>query len=344
MKRTFLAACMLLMLQPAFAQITESQTMLEQAKAKLADGKLDETESLCIKLLGEFPSSREAPKALYLLGEIPLERDQIQEARAVWQTVVEKYPDSPEAPKAKLGIVNLDYRSGANRENRMLQYQDIVAKYPDSPEAEESRFRIGALHKARPPDFDKALAAFDYLIENAADPKWRAEAYVEKGMTYLQRYWNQGRRNLQDRDDALMVFITARQQYPDQADAVARGELREAVYYLYSEQNPAKARARLMETIQAFPETLSTTDVLYQIAYCSFAEKEYDKCIQLVEKIIEERPPSEWNWYLQFFLGTCHLKAGRKAEAKAAFEKTINLYPDTRWAKNAEGVLRNIKF
>ena len=337
-----LASAVLLASGAACAEVADS-SLLAEAHAKYDAGQLDQAEVLFARLLERFPSSSLAPDAQYYLGWIAHKKN-TGKAEARWQAVVDRYPKSPEAPKALMGIAAVHYKASAPKEARLTDFEKVVLLYPRSPEAEEAWFRIGSLHNRIPPDFDKSLAAFQYLVENATNPKWQAEAYVQIGFTYLQRYWHEGRKNPGDLDWAMNVFSSARTVFPDQGDAVARGELRQVKRYLYSERDPVKARQALNEILRAYPETSSTTEIFYQIAYCSFAEKDYLTCIQLCERIIVERPPSDWNCYLQYFIGNCYLQADRKADAKAAFEETMRLYPGTNWAKNAEGVLSTLNF
>lgn len=338
----FLAAVLLLLSLPAWPEIT-AQSISSEAHAKYDAGELDQAETLFAKVLQDFTTSDLCPDAQYHLAWIAYKK-QTGEAEKRWQAVVEKYPASPEAPKALMGIQAVHYKAHASKDSRMADFQKVVGQYPNSPEAQEAKFRIGALHKHRPPDFTAALAIFADLIANCPNEKWRAEAYVESGMTYFQRYWNQGRKNKEDLTKAMEVFSSARTKHPDQPDAVARGELRQAKYYLYSENDPAKARQAFNRILSAYPETASTTEILYQIAYCSFREKDYAKCIQLCQDIIANRPPSDWNCYLQYFIGTVLLQQGKKGEAKAAFQKTVSDYPGTNWAKSANVLLTSLKF
>lgn len=254
--------------------------------------------------------------------------------------MVDKYPQSKEAPKALLSIASLHYLAKQSKEARIADHEKILRLYPNSPEAEEARFRIGCLHKRRPPDFDQALAVLRQVEETATSRAWRAEAYVETGMTFLQRYFSQGRKNPEDFKKAMDVFSTARAKYLDQPDAVSRGELRQAKYYLYNERASAKSRRALQDILNASPETASTTEVLYQTAYCSFMDKDYQKCIDLCEVIIATRPPSDWNCYLQYFIGTCYVQMGEAAKAKDAFQKAESRYPGTNWAKSAQAALK----
>lgn len=335
-----LAAILLLLSLPAWPEIT-AQSVSSEAHAKYDAGDLDQAETLFSKILQDFAASDLCPDAQYHLGWIAYKK-QTSEAEARWKAVVEKYPTSPEAPKALMGISAVHYKANASKDSRIAGFQQVVDLYPNSPEAQQAKFRIGALHKHRPPDFDKALAVFDDLVGNSSSPRWKAEAYVESGMTYFQRYWNGGRKNKADLDKAMEVFSSARTKYPDQKDAVARGELRQAKYYLYSENDPVKAREALNRILSGYPETASTTEILYQIAYCSLQEKDYAKCIQLCQDIIAKRPPSDWNCYLQYFIGSCYWQEGKKAEAKAAFEKAASDYPGTEWAGNANALLKSL--
>ncbi|MBP6965446.1 MAG: tetratricopeptide repeat protein [Armatimonadetes bacterium] len=329
-------------LAPAHALQTADQ-LSTQAHAKYDANQLDEAEALFGKLLQDQPGSTLAPDAQFYLGWIAYKKGST-EAEARWQAVVALYPNSPEAPKALKGIAAIHYKTiKGDKDTRIADFQRIVDHYPTSPEADEARLRIGVLHRRTPPDFTKALEAFSYLMANAKDPGWRADAYVETGLTYLQRYWFEGRKKPDDLTKALEVFSSTRTKYPGQGEAVAKAELRQARIYLYSENDMNKAWEALSSTIGAYPETTLTTEILYHMAYCTYARKDYDGCILLCENILATRPVSDWNAYLQYFIGNAEFQAGRKTEAKAALEKTVALYPESEWARHAAGLLSTLK-
>jgi TolA-binding protein len=327
---------------PASAVEATDDVVSSAAHAKYDSGDLAQAKTLFEEVLREFPNSPLASDAQYTLGWIA-HKQKTGQAEKLWEGVVEKYPHSGEAPKALLHIASLHYLSKQPKESRIADHQKVIQLYPNTPQAEEARFRIGCLHKHRPADFDQALATFLQVETTASSRAWRAEAYVESGMTYLQRYFAGGKKVPDDLTKAMTVFSTARAKYPEQADAVSRGEMRQAKYYLYTERDPAKSRQALQAIIKASPESASTTETLYQTAYCSFAEKEYQSCIDQCADIIAKRPPSDWNCYLQYFIGTCFLQIKDKGRARTAFEKAVELYPGTNWAKLAQASLSALR-
>ena len=103
----------LLLPLPIHAQTTEA-SVSSQAHAKYDAGDLDQAKTLFTEFLERFPSSSLAPDAQYFLGWIAHKKN-TGDAEKVWQTVVDKYPQSPEAPKALMSIGAVHYKAKMDR-------------------------------------------------------------------------------------------------------------------------------------------------------------------------------------------------------------------------------------
>jgi TolA-binding protein len=52
-------------------------------------------------IVSNYPNTKYRSQALYKLGQIMIETDQRSKAQALWNQVIQDYPDSPDASNAK---------------------------------------------------------------------------------------------------------------------------------------------------------------------------------------------------------------------------------------------------
>lgn len=94
------------------------------------------------KLLGDYPNDMLAADAQYLAGE-SWDQTNPDSAKAEYEQVVERYPDSGRAPAAlyKLGLIA---ERGGDLEAARLYYLRVVSGYPRSDEAELARAKLNS--------------------------------------------------------------------------------------------------------------------------------------------------------------------------------------------------------
>ena len=87
----------------------KAQRLLAQAAQAQHEGRLSEAQQQLEELIATFPSSAWADDALLKLGEVYEAQQQLVEARAMYKTLLEKFPASSLAPatQAKLGGLNV---------------------------------------------------------------------------------------------------------------------------------------------------------------------------------------------------------------------------------------------
>lgn len=88
------------------------------AEKAYSQGKLDEALKGYRMVVEKYPESRQAPLALLRQGQIEFKRDNVQGAIGFFSRIADKYPGSREAPDARLMLALCDQRLG--------QYHDSI--------------------------------------------------------------------------------------------------------------------------------------------------------------------------------------------------------------------------
>lgn len=161
-------------------------------------GKYDAANASAMRYIGLYPSTKEAPYALYMAGmsiynQIPdITRDQENAERAivVFTRLVDKYPKSEYVEDAKYKItvakdqlagkemsVGRYYLKRRNFGGAINRFRSVLAKYQTTRHVEEALFRLveaylglGIVHEAQ--------TAAAVLGHNFPDSRWYRDAYA----------------------------------------------------------------------------------------------------------------------------------------------------------------------
>jgi len=195
--------------------LANSSAELKQAKSNILSlirqNNFAEAQSQTQKLTADFAGHPDLPDTLYWIAERYKWSNRFEDAKRVYQQIVQKHPGSSYAGKAKLGfsradvlslIISQNYNQAkvaldkliadfagnpelpetvywvAERykwENRFEEanriYQQVIQKYPDSPWAGKAKFGISsaeAMSIVVSQDYDQAKEALDKLIADFA--------------------------------------------------------------------------------------------------------------------------------------------------------------------------------
>ena len=118
-------------------------------KSKLSSGKII---GMLESVVGNAPRSRLAARAEKKIGDIHAEKEDVPKAVAAYRSVVENYPESPEAPEAQfaIGKILLDQAQDGNQDQANLDrasdaFKDYLSQFPGHSRNEEARQLISSL-------------------------------------------------------------------------------------------------------------------------------------------------------------------------------------------------------
>lgn len=114
------------------------------------------------------------------------ERGDYEQALRDWQTVVEKFPDSPHAPEALVAIGRYFLERRADPDAALEAFQAVLQRYPKSPQAAPAYYFVGyiQLHYGRsfPADVSEAVANLERMAVLYPDSEWAGRALTEAGL------------------------------------------------------------------------------------------------------------------------------------------------------------------
>jgi TolA-binding protein len=282
----------------------------------------------------QFPNSDRVPEAKLFAAEIACMQDS-PEAEDLLQSVADTYPD--QAPAALMRIAYLHARRGGDKGLMQSDFLTAANRDPNALCAMECLYRAAKLDARAPADCTAALQRFQHVKQTSGDRRLQAEAMVDVGLMYLDRFFEDG--ESQDFLDAFSTLQSVKVDYPEQVNAIARAELRIGRYYLYTEDNPDAAREVLQNYLSTYPAT-AMTEVRYQLAYCSFAEKIYSDSVSRCLGILADKDV-DWGWkaWCGFFMGHVYMKMKDYSSARKAFQDVTDKYPGTDFARIAKRAL-----
>lgn len=207
-------------------------------------------------------------EALYKLGEKYLEKD-IEKARIYFRQVIDSFPKSYYAQKAKLAIADSYFEKGD--EGSMIiaasEYREFIQIYPFSPSAAYAQYKIA--------------------------------------MTYFKKILKPGRDQTKTRQ-ALSEFKKVITAYPLSEEAKKAQEniekceeyLAEHILHigeLYYKRNSFKASiSRLLDILTTYPNFSKMDQVYYYIGNSYFEWKKYDQSLPYLTKLVTDFPESKY--------------------------------------------------
>ena len=179
-----------------------------------------------------------------------------------------------------------------------------------------------------PEDYERGMASFragDYA--HAAELFWRAEAaapgstdalvLAAKALVHLEKYG--------DAETALRSYLVTKPESPEALYLLG--------YVLHRENRPTDS----LETYtKAATRHTPTGDDLKIVGLNYVLLNDYSNAIHWLEKAVELDPKNHEAWY---FLGRTYYTRSRLSEAKAAFQKVLQLNPHDAKAENNLGLI-----
>lgn len=143
----------------------------ERAGMRLADaGSVEALQAVA----QDFAGTEAALLAILKAADLHFEQGRMDQAAALYEEAVKKYPESSLVPSALLGLATILETRGKVDE-AVKVYQSVAATYPQSFQAPQASFSAArALDLAG--RLQEARKAYEDLIANHPDSGWRHEA------------------------------------------------------------------------------------------------------------------------------------------------------------------------
>ncbi len=314
---------------PAADEFRELRNLYRESPAKAVDGFR--------AFLVKYPASEWDDDAQYWLamsldGSCAKRKDVLE----AWQTLVDKYPQSPYVPDALFAAAELWQTKAERPEDytaALKGYQAFLDRCPTNARAGEAKLRTAEIYD-RLKNYDQAASWFRRMLDEDAQSPLAVRAHNELAAVYLK----------QDKPaDALAIYERLlKAELPEQTRISAR--LGEVDCYLASPDGLKAAldactsireEARQKKTLEVFAE-FKTRE---KMSAWYLGRKKYAEAEAEFQAYLERYGTTDWAVQAKLGIGAVRLSANKPAEAREMFHAVAaTLAPGTE--KPSSFVLR----
>ena len=319
-------------------ELNADTALLKLALARLNNGEKITAIALLVELVSSHKNSTHLPFALAELGRLHYEAERWGEARGYLERIVTDYATSAEKPKAEyyLGWVSL---AEAKDEEAAAHFKQVIDRAPKHPLLADSLLQTGLLLVKRSayPEAQEVLDRFlkefpgnlkaeygsYYLgVSYARSDKWKEaiphfKTVAHKGATspladlaVYELAWCG--RYLDRPEDAMKQYETLLSELP-KSKLVDR-----ATFELSELESESKklnsAIRRLISLLDRTEDSELREQIFYRLGWSYHAKSQPDKALEFLEQLIEAYPKSE-------LLSLAHYHAGEAALQKSEYAR-----------------------
>jgi TolA-binding protein len=311
---------------------------LEKEKANITplvdQGNYAQAKTQTQKLLADFPKDSELPKALSEIADRYRWADRYEDAKSLYQQIIQNYPDSSTVADAQFGIARMEVLSLI-----MLQKYDGAkeafdkmvndfSKHPDFPEELYWIARkYGWLGR-----YEDEKSAYQQLIKNCPD-----SPYAEKARLGASRAAVQSLITSQDYDGAKKALDKMVADFPKHPD------LHDSLYWIareygYRERHEEEKNA-YQRIIKNYPDSPSAGKAQLGFVKANvqslIMSKDYDGAKEALDKMVADFPKHPDLHDALYWIAERYAWSGRFEDAKRIHQQIIQNYPDSPSASKA---------
>jgi TolA-binding protein len=275
---------------------------LNAARNKLQDERREKRQQELAKITPEGEPVPNVPPPDLAPAEVPLQPAE-KKTRALYQTLVEQFPDLPLALTARLELGELLSERGEHEAACKL-FAEALDKEPAQDLADRLRLRLAASLMARG-DWKAAGAQFD-ILTRAPDNPFAGQAHHRAAECLLR---------LDDMEGASMRLLIFRDQeaFQNQGGATDPGLARLGQLFARKGQWE-ESRQAFAQLISRFPDSPWAPVARLGLGWAWQLQKEFDKALEVYKQIPLD-PPNEWAARARVLIGICQLERNEAAEA-----------------------------
>ena len=304
-------------------------------------------------------NGEKAAEATLKIGLCHQEKDQCELALDRFEEVKQRYPESPLALDAQLGIAHC--LISVNRYSEAIDtYRTIVYRYPQSQLAREIRIQMGDLF-AQSGDFERAKESYDRVFEQGYDippdlhykmaDVLRSLGETKEAVTQYKRYLNidpdgeyvseayYGLARVQEQrgslEAAAQEYRRLIEEYPDSPSVIeAKGRIALVLFKLGQYE---EARTTSLGTLTADIGDSLRTELEAKIVIASYRLGDVVTA-ETKAKEFKKAFPNQKTYLAQFDLekGYHHLSTRNGQDALLAFENLLSDYPESSLVDDAQ--------
>jgi len=282
-------------------------------------------------LIAAAPAGRLATQARLELAELHSRRDDAGRAVALLNQALAADPpqDLVEPVRLRLAAVLL----AQGKADPALAHAQAVAARPDSPLANEARYLAGAAY-CRLGDWPNAIKQLTPFRDHA--PLQNLPGLSDRALLALGRACA----GAQQWDACRQAFSTLTQRFPQSPWAI------EALFgsaQSYQQQKNYDGAVNTYAQITQRTVAEVAARALFQAGVCRLEQKRTKEALAALLLVPFTYDYPEWSAAAWCEAGRAHLAAEQRDEARAAWQRVVDEYPQTPWAETARQHLAKLK-
>jgi len=298
------------------------------------------------EMVASFPNHPNLPDELYWIARKYGWSERHEEEKAVYQQILQNYPDSPFADKARLGFSRAAVQSlvmSQDYDGAKKALDKLVADFSEHPDLHDALYWI-AVRYVWSGRFEDAKRVYQQIIQNYPDSPSVSSARLGfsradvLSLMMLQDY-NRAKEAL----DKMIVDFSGHPDLPDAILTMGRqcydeGISKESEGLADEAKDRFEKAAKIWDRlVNELPTSSLTAEACCWAGDCYLKLGKHQDSIRCFQKVVDDYPEYEYAWHAQFTVGRCYeeLKdtgaveeSAADAQIKAAYERVIQNYPD----------------
>ena len=304
----------------------------------------DDAYTLYAKFAADYPSSPQAPAALYRAAMCSYHQRYYSQAIDLWGRLIALYPNAKDAPQARAqradtlfraqkyaqaadayrGLLTADPKGDAAPQARLRLAQCAFEQKDDAGAVSEVRALVAAFPNA--PEATDGLDVLDGVFDRSRSfdyrATWRAVAAAAPGTSIAgEAQFRLARREFEAKDYAA----AAAEFQKFSVDFTNHPELPKAQFLLAESELQLK---RYADAAQAYERLLANFDknddfpaAVFHLAGAYFAQDKFADAARVYARLLEEYPDSDYSSPALYNQALCYQKLGKLDLAQYAFQK-----------------------
>jgi soluble lytic murein transglycosylase len=300
-----------------------------------------EAGSAMIRVRAEYPEM--ADYAVFILAEYSFSKCQYSNATALYDVLIENYPESSLLMRAQ-------YQRGLALLGMYAHFQAIetftkfLQNYPRSEFASNAGLGLARALTAEVL-LDQAVRAYqDVLIKT---PGTAADLEAEKSLAEMKTWgveipeytadelYERGKilARMGQQEKAVQAFMSILSK--DEPPSYRSDVLLRAGIALFNAGRRTDSAVMLEKMVHDYPKDPKMPDALYWLGRCYGKLGEGERGIRFFQKLLDRFPESEWADDALFFTASIYRDSGDMKKALLVYERLSREYPNSRFADSA---------
>jgi len=270
------------------------------------------------KVANDYPHSEYAPEALLRAGDMFSRTGKQEDALAVYQEFLQRYPNDPRASSVPQNIMFIAwaYANKGEYDKAGQVFLSIANAFPGSEIGAEALLRVGDMF-FKAGKTDDAINVYNKFIKQYPNDKGTISAMLNLAWCYAQK---------QDYEKAAQTFKMIADNFP-KSEQAPEALLRAGDMFSKAgkSEEAAKIYSKFVELYANDPKAASA---MMNLAW-NYAQKgDYEKAAQTFKMIADNFPKSEQAPEALLRAGDMFSKAGKMDDAIKAYQDFVDKYPN----------------